>query len=288
MHPFDIPNLTLGPGSQPAEDDGAELDCLPLPKMMQTYQPPRLPEADELGECAAGLRLLERLLEQLQDYSVLDSVLEPASGLDLLSLPEPDRLLVGQALGEGEVSILFATDTPRIQETRLAGVWRVQSHDASGQLTRDAIEVADIPRDVREMAFQGASAHIMTDPQPPADLLTARSILAELNAQVAPWRPGDPPHAVNLTLLPHSASDLAYLEQQLGPGSLTILSRGYGNCRITATALKHCWWVQHFNSDDRLILNSIEIVDIPAAALAAQEDIEDSATRLVEILQALR
>ncbi len=284
MHPFDIPNLTLGPGSQPAEDDGAELACLPLPKVMQTYQPPRLPEADELGDCAAGLRLLEQLLAQLQHYSVL----EPAPALDLLSLPEPDRLLVSQALGEGEVSILFTTGSLRIQETRLAGVWRVQSHDASGQLTRDVIEVADIPRDVREMAFQGASVHIMTDPQPPADVLTARSILTELNAQVSQWRPGDPSHVVNLTLLPHSASDLAYLEQQLGPDTLTILSRGYGNCRITATALKHCWWVQHFNSDDRLILNSIEIADVPAAALAAQEDIEDSAARLVEILQALR
>ena len=284
MPPFGLPSLTFGPGSQPAEDDGAELACLPLPKSMQTYQPPRLPEADELGDCAAGLDLLERLLALLQGYRVA----EPAPALDLLSLPAPDRLLVSQALGEGEVGILFTTDSRQIQETRLAGVWRVQSYDAPGQLARDVIEVADIPHDVRELAFQDAKTQIMTDAQPPADVLTARSLLAELNTQIAPWRPGAPPHVINLTLLPHSASDLAYLEQQLGPGPLTILSRGYGNCRITATALQHCWWVQHFNSDDRLILNSIEIVDIPAAALAAPEDIHDSAARLADILDALR
>ncbi len=88
--------------------------------------------------------------------------------------------------------------------------------------------------------------------------------------------------------MPHTPEDLAYLSAKLGPGPLTILSRGYGNCRISATGLRNCWWVQHFNSDDRLILNTLEVVDVPAAALAAREDIEDSAARLVEILDAVR
>jgi hydrogenase-1 operon protein HyaF len=66
-----------------------------------------------------------------------------------------------------------------------------------------------------------------------------------------------------------------------------MLSRGYGNCRVTATGLREVWWVQYFNSDDKLILNTLEVTPVPAAVLAAQEDIEDSAERLGEILAAL-
>jgi hydrogenase-1 operon protein HyaF len=46
--------------------------------------------------------------------------------------------------------------------------------------------------------------------------------------------------------------------------------------------------VQFYNSDDRLILNTLEITDVPEAVLAAQEDIDDSAARLREILNALQ
>ena len=33
-----------GPGSQPGEDDGAELQYIELPKAMRTYSAPALPE----------------------------------------------------------------------------------------------------------------------------------------------------------------------------------------------------------------------------------------------------
>ena len=46
--------------------------------------------------------------------------------------------------------------------------------------------------------------------------------------------------------------------------------------------------MQFYNSDDKLILNTLEVTDVPAAALAAQEDIDDSAARLREILNALQ
>ncbi len=121
----------------------------------------------------------------------------------------------------------------------------------------------------------------------PPGVHNAPPVLAELNDQIARWRPGDEPHVVNLTLLPQTPQDLAYLEASLGQGPVTVLSRGYGNCRVRATALRNLWWVQHFNSDDRMILNTLEVVDVPAAVLAAPEDLADSAQRLAEILDAL-
>lgn len=284
MHPFDVPGLTLGPGSQPGEPDGAELKCFQFPGAMQTYRPPILPDSLTDAVSSAGLDFLGRLLEQIRGYRPGS----PSLVLDALDLAASDRHLVAQALGEGEVGILFAAGSGlQVQETRLAGVWVVQARDVSGRLVADTLEVADIPRCVRELAFREAATVATPDGEPPAEVLTARSVLAELNQAAAAWRPGELPHVVNLTLLPHAPEDLVWLEQCLGSGALTILSRGYGNCRITATGLRHCWWVRHFNADDRLILDSLEVVDVPAAALAAAEDLEDSAERLVGIIEAL-
>jgi hydrogenase-1 operon protein HyaF len=93
------------------------------------------------------------------------------------------------------------------------------------------------------------------------------------------------PHIINLSLLPFGPEDAAWLDQCLGRGRVTLLSRGYGNCRITATGVARVWWVQYFNSQDALILNTLEITDVPEVARAAAEDLEDSAERLSEVLE---
>ena len=49
---FDPSQYTLpivGPGSQPSETDGAELDILQLPSGMDTYAAPLLPEPEDTG-----------------------------------------------------------------------------------------------------------------------------------------------------------------------------------------------------------------------------------------------
>ncbi len=288
MNDFPLPVMTpwsaLGPGSQPGEEDGAELVYLPMPKAMSTYRPPVLPEPEDAAQHPEGIHTLERLLEILDDYRTGDA----PRVLDLSALPAGDREMINQALGEGEVSILLAGRAGiRVQETRLTGVWRTQGDRQDGRPI-DTIEVADIPRLVRATAFTGAEQQIDLSDTPPEGVINAPSVLVELNEQAAAWRPGTPPHVINLTLLPQTEADLAHLDNTLGHGPISILSRGYGNCRISATRLANCWWVRHYNSDERLILNTLEVVDVPAAALAAQGDMEDSAERLAEILEAVR
>jgi len=45
------------------------------------------------------------------------------------------------------------------------------------------------------------------------------------------------------------------------------------------------WWVKYFNSEDKMILNTVEVSAIPEVACAAQEDIVDSAERFVEVME---
>jgi hydrogenase-1 operon protein HyaF len=211
--------------------------------------------------------------------------------LDLATLPAADLRLVEDSLGAGEVSIQRGGAEPaQAQETRLAGVWRAQERDADGRLRRDVLEVSDIPGFVRYGSFDGARDRIDPPAAIPDGVMNAPGVLAELSDALERRDEHDDlrAHVVNLTLLPLSEQDLAFLAERLGTGTVLILSRGYGNCRITATATRDIWWVQHYNSDDRLILNTLEVTDVPEAALAAQEDIEDSAERLGEILAALQ
>lgn len=285
MKPIDIPVVGIGPGSQPLEEDGSALSYPQMPRSMATYEPPVLPEADEVANLDGGLALLRRLNRVLAAYRVDD----PPEVLDLSGLDAENRDMIDQTLGEGEVSVRFeGSDGLRVQETRLAGVWRVRSIGPHGMAERDQIEVASIPGVVRLLAFQKAASQAEIRGPVPEGVLNAPPVLVELNDRSAHWRRGSEPHVVNLTLLPQSEEDLAYLDAALGQGPVTILSRGYGNCRITASGLRNVWWVQYFNTREHLILNTLEVVDVPTAALAAKEDIEDSAGRLTEILVALQ
>jgi hydrogenase-1 operon protein HyaF len=114
--------------------------------------------------------------------------------------------------------------------------------------------------------------------------MNAPSILTELSDQVARWAPGRPTHVVNLTLLPLSPQDLAFLGERLGQGRVVVLSRGYGNCRVTSTRVPHCWRVVYYNSQDTVILDTVEVTAMPDAVCAAPEDLADSAERLDEVL----
>jgi len=208
--------------------------------------------------------------------------------LDLGSLDPPSRRFVEQTLGEGEVSIYrHKPEEARIQESALAGVWLLHVADAAKRTLRHVVEVADVPGLVRTSAFAGARPELPGETELPDGVMNAPALLTELEAHARAWKNGQEGHVINLSLLPHTEQDQALLTSRLGQGQVTILTRGYGNCRMIATALRYVWWVQHFSADDKLILNTLEVTDVPVAALAAQEDIDDSRDRLAGILSEL-
>jgi hydrogenase-1 operon protein HyaF len=50
--------------------------------------------------------------------------------------------------------------------------------------------------------------------------------------------------------------------------------------------VRDVWWVRYANSMAKLILNSIEITDLPHVVEAAPEDVRDSGKRLAQLLEA--
>jgi hydrogenase-1 operon protein HyaF len=141
------------------------------------------------------------------------------------------------------------------------------------------------------MVTQWAHVDVSLDCPIPAKtpgIMNALSVLSEVVGKAKAFKAGDGAHVVNLTLLPMSPEDMECLTHTLGAGAVTILSRGYGNCRITSTKLPNVWWVQYFNSMDTLILNTIEVSEVPEVAQASVEDYEDSIERLGEWLQVMQ
>lgn len=281
MKPFPIPVVALGPGTQ-SEDE--TLDYVSMPKDMNTYRPPVLPEPEEIAGRAKARAALGCVL------AMLDAAAEgrPGGQVSLLDLPAEDRNLINQVMGEGEASALLRTEgsalEQRIQESVFAGVWRIMSFN-DGVLVDDVIEVGPVPVQLRITADEDAESlyRPWRGPLPP-NVQNAPLLVEEIRDQIARWQPGQPPHVVNLTLLPVTPEDIAFLDHQLGTGRVLLLSRGYGNCRITNTRHPHCWRVVYYNAMDSVILNTVEVVDMPEVAMAAPEDLRDSHERLADVL----
>ncbi len=274
MHAFPIPVVALGPGSQQEDET---LDYLPMPRDMHTYRAPILPEPEEVKDRTEARVWLGRLLLAVRDWQAKQKTVS----LDMSGLAEADRLLIDQVLGEGEVGVQVVGEggTLTIQESVFAGIWRLRGRDNDGYPYADRVEVGDVPAAVRIRS--GLSSPVALPLHP--GVVNAQALLTEIAEQVA--RPSADTHVINLSLLPFTPEDGAWLDQCLGRGQVTLLSRGYGNCRITATGVARVWWVQFFNSQDALILNTLEITDVPEVACAAAEDLADSAERLKEVLE---
>jgi len=264
------------------EADGFELDY-PMPDGgMSTYCAPVIPEAEEIAGRDEAIALLRQMHALLCRYRVD----QPAVVLPLDGLDEHNLALIDQVLGNGEVSAMYhGAVKVQIQESVLAGLWRVQHLGADGEVQRDTVEIAAIPGLIRARTFKGAATRVqLAAAEIPAEVYNAPPLLAEIDEHLPKCQAGSRPHVINLSLLPHNNEDLEFLSAKLGIGPAVILSRGYGNCRISSTATRHVWWVQYFNSQETLILNTLEISVVPEVACAAQEDIDDSAQRLQEIL----
>jgi len=272
----------IGQGSQPKEEDGVDLDFMRLPSAMTTYAMPQVSVKLEPESIARVKALLQEVQAALSHFDP-----DHDNSFNVRNLTEQEQAFLNEILGEGEVSIIQNDDlNTQIQESVLAGVWRVRCFNPkNSKLSYDSIEVADIPKIIKEYTFEKAAKQLHFDNENlPNGLMNALPLVAELNAACSAYTAEKQTHSINLSLLPQTPEDLAFLYETLGKGTTSILSRGYGTNRITSTLTDKVWWVQYFNSDDTLILNTLEVSEVPSVACAAMEDLEDSATRLAEVL----
>ncbi|MCA1374433.1 MULTISPECIES: hydrogenase expression/formation protein [Bradyrhizobium] len=203
----------------------------------------------------------------------------------LANLSDGERKLIDELLGEGEVAGVVALpdgSLAQIRESVLAGIWRLR---IGTEPAHEYVEVGSIPQIVRRAATDLTSADLVIG-MPPNGAMNVQPVLAEIRERARVWRLGMHAHVINLMSLPMSIMDLAFLQQSLGNGPVQLMLHGYGTCRVQATGIRNVWSVQFFNSTDDIILDTLEIGGVPIVALAADEDFQDSAERMQEIIEA--
>jgi hydrogenase-1 operon protein HyaF len=200
--------------------------------------------------------------------------------LDLNSLDAESIQAAEEILGSGEVEGAVTLDGVeyRVEESVLAGIWQIRGNNGDHW-----IEVAAIPQIMEQAALSLAKAPFAVPAEAPY-VMNAPAVLAEISDRAARWD-GAQNHVVNFTLMPMSEGDHDLLLEVLGRASLTLESGGFGNCRVMATRYRHVWAVQYLNALGHIILDTLEIGDVPDAIRAATSDFEDSAIRLREILE---
>jgi hydrogenase-1 operon protein HyaF len=256
------------------ETDDA-LALLGIPSMTRPATP-RLPIDFEPGP------LLRTRLEQLRQAMANAAAGGDGRILDMTDLDANSRQSLLEMLGEGEVSGSVSLDDVHytITESVLPGVWHLTGSDGN-----EYLEVATIPSVITRAAASLRSAPVPLPPAGPG-IMNGLALLAEINEHAGNWHPAAEHNRVlNFTLLPTSPADQQLLIDVLGRAELVLDSGGFGNCRVMATTVRHVWAVQYVNGMGKTIMDTIEIGRIPDAALAAREDLEDSAERLGEILE---
>jgi hydrogenase-1 operon protein HyaF len=260
-------------------------DHMSFPAALLGGQTERLPQPSRMAAQAGALATLDEALRGLQRHLAGEAV-EP---VDLGRLDEADLAVVEQVLGEGDVvAHADGDDGVQARESVFAGVWRV-CHRQGREAVRDTIEVGAFPRAIAAVARGEAQPMRPLPGEPPADAPHAPAVLEGLRRQSQAWlkgrRPPNGGQVFNLSVLPLTAGDSQLFEQWLGRGRVTVRSRGHGSCRAVNTRVCGVWRITYSNSQDRPILDLLEVGDVPEVACAARRDFEDSAERLAELLR---
>jgi hydrogenase-1 operon protein HyaF len=273
---FNHPPIAIETAEPVSPFDDPECLYVALPETMSTFVPPSMQDWRHNPKVGT---ILSALLDGLKAKPVgVESTV-----IDLTDYDTDTCELIGQILGEGEISILV--DRPKrrliISESVFAGVWRVKLyHD--DVLIQESLETGPYPKILAEWLSVDKPQKSLPETFP-NNLMNAPALLYEIFAKSRDFAVGSE-EVINLTLLPLTPEDMTYLIDSLGLLGMSILSKGYGDCHIRRTGLPYVWWVQYSNSPGKLILNTLEITLLPSVVMAAPEDLEDSASRLATVL----
>ena len=268
-------------GGASTDDDGLRLlDIHSSESPRQALDPELIARAGE-GVCA----FLDRVRAALVAHR--DGEPHPRFGFD--ALPEDDRRMLGEILGEGEVTIGLGLD-PRFEarESVLPGLWRVRVVEPDGSLLQEWLEIGDVPEVVRAGAQALTRPELVPPERAPEGAMNAMPVLVEVAERMRARADGQANHVINFTLMPMTPVDTTLIARVLGRAPFDASSRGFGSCKVHLTGHRGVWGVQFFNGMGKVILDTLEIGDVPVALLAAQDDYAESALRLGEILEAYR
>jgi hydrogenase-1 operon protein HyaF len=125
---------------------------------------------------------------------------------------------------------------------------------------------------------------VETDADDPLAIANGRAVLHELERRLAGLVERGEEHSIDLRSLPMGPLDLVYLKKALGEGEVQIEMEAMGPSRVRETAIHGIWWVTHYNSQEQVVAEFIEVTSCPDIVRAHPADMRDSLEVLREKL----
>lgn len=108
------------------------------------------------------------------------------------------------------------------------------------------------------------------------DAPNGRALLVELEHLLEELVKEGREGSIDLRSLPMSPRDLEFLRETLGQGEVEVEVNALGPSRIHETAIHGIWWVRHYNSNDEVMAEFLEITHCPDIIRAHPADVRDS------------
>lgn len=107
-----------------------------------------------------------------------------------------------------------------------------------------------------------------------------RAVLREIEQRLRRLLTHGEESSIDLSRLPFGPGDHALLVKTLGDGEVAAEVNTLGPTRVRETAIPGVWWVTHYNSDDEVMAEFIEVTRCPAIISTPQDELQDGVMAL--------
>jgi hydrogenase-1 operon protein HyaF len=125
------------------------------------------------------------------------------------------------------------------------------------------------------MSLDAIPIHVINAPPAEAGLSgNAPPLLRELAEQVKHLLASGEPSAIDLSALPLTPADLAWLQDKLGAGEISVTLQANGESTLNETACSGIWWVTHRNEQGVVTSQFLEVAFVPELVKAHPQDVQ--------------
>ena len=133
----------------------------------------------------------------------------------------------------------------------------------------------------------GIPIRVVPPPQS-SDLGMAMTLLHEIEAMLKTLLDTGQNGALDLRALPVLGEEgYQFLREKLGQGEVSARIQSFGRSEIQETAYPGIWWVAHYNQDDDILTELIEVNFFPEVLKSPRDDVVFGQNNLGKLLKAL-
>ena len=135
--------------------------------------------------------------------------------------------------------------------------------------------------------FANIPINVISSPQTDG-LILAKTLLHEVQAMLKTLLDTGQNGTLDLRALPTWGADgYQFLKEKLSLGEVSARIQSFGCSEIQETAYSGIWWVSHYNQDDDLLTELIEVTYLPEILKSPRDDMALSLVNLGKLLNEL-